>query len=74
MFFIFFLCVSHSASETRFRVIYTILYAFYDITEYIRKKNKQKKTIVSNKLYFLSFGRNLSVFKNQDFTPKFSDV
>ena len=27
-----------------------------------------------NCLYFLSFGRNSSVFKNQDFTPKFSGV
>ena len=25
-------------------------------------------------LYFLSFGRNKRVFKNQDFTPKFSVV
>ena len=27
-----------------------------------------------NCLYFLSFGRNWSVFRNQDFTPKFSVV
>ena len=27
-----------------------------------------------NCLYFLSFGRNWSVFKDQDFTPKFSVV
>ena len=27
-----------------------------------------------NCLYLLSFGRNKSVFKNQDFTPKFSVV
>ena len=40
----------------------------------ISKNIYAKISFQINCLYFLSFGHNKSVFKNQDFTPKFSVV
>ena len=60
---------SNSASETRFRVIKP--YYTYSM---IAKNICAEIFFQINCLYFLSFGRNKSVFKKQDFTPKFSVV
>ena len=57
--------MSNSASETRFHVIQTILYVFYDIKEYICQD------IFSNKLFvFPVFRSYLECFQKSGFYPK----
>ena len=57
--------MSNSASETRFHVIKTILYVFYDIKEYICRD------IFSNKLFvFPVFRSYLECFQKSGINPK----
>ena len=56
---------SNAASETRFHVIYTILYVFYDVKEYTCQN------IYPNKLFvFPTFRSYFECFQKSGFYPK----